>query len=354
MKKIFLIALCLTLALSLVACSGPGTDQSAVVEDQTDTTETATNEQTNENQTGDDIIIAVVPQQLGNVVFLPAQEGAEKAGEELGITVEWQAPVKAEAQLQVEVIEGLIERGVNGIAISCNHPDALKDVLARALSEGIAVSTFDADSPDSGRPFYAGTENYQAGVVCGEQMLKQFEGDTREKITVAILEGIPGAFDIESRKSGFLDTIADSNLEVVYTGACDDDVDKSVTIVEDYTRANPDIDAWFMAGGWPYIVQPEALPEMTKWRSADPENHKVVTMDVFPSSKAFFDQNLIDVAVGQNFYQMGYQSVMNLYKLIKGEAVEGGVEKEGFPGLFIDTGGQIVTPENYKEEITAE
>lgn len=350
MRRILLVGLCLMFALSMIACSGPGTEMPAALEN---------NEQSSsddalatEPQANDEIVIVVVPQQLGNVVFLPAKEGAEQAGKDLGITVEWQAPVKAEAQLQVEVIEGLIERGVDGIAISCNHPDALKDVLARAISEGIMVSTFDADSPNSGRAFYAGTENYQAGVVCGEQMLKQFEGDAREKITVAVLEGIPGAFDIESRKSGFLDTIAGSNLEVIYTGACDDDVDKSVTIVEDYTRANPDIDAWFMAGGWPYIVQPEALPEMMKWRLADPENHKVVTMDVFPSSIAFFDQNLIDVAVGQNFYQMGYMSVTNLYKLIKGEAIDG-MKKENFPGLFIDTGGQIVTPENYKEEIKA-
>jgi len=302
-------------------------------------------------EASDKTVIAVVPQQLGNVVFLPAKEGAEQAGKDLGVKVEWLAPVKAEAQLQVEVIEGLIERQVDGIAISCNHPDALKDVLARAISEGIIVSTFDADSPESGRLFYAGTENYQAGVTCGEEMLKLYEDSNKSRITVAILEGIPGAFDIESRKKGFLDTIEGSNLEVVYVGACDDDVDKSVTIVEDYTRANPDIDAWFMAGGWPYIVQPEALPEMTKWKQADQDNNKVVTMDVFPTSRAFFDQDLIDVAVGQNFYAMGYISVENLNNLISGGDVEGGMKKDGFPGMFIDTGGQIVTPENFQTEI---
>jgi len=348
MKKVLLAILCLVMVFSLVACSGPGTDTEAAVDQAEPVAEEAT------EVAAEDIVIAVVPQQLGNVVFLPAKEGAEQAAADLGITVEWNAPVKAEAQLQVEVIEGLIERGVDGIAISCNNPDALNDVLARAISEGVQVSTFDADSPNCGRPFYAGTENYQAGVICGEQMLAQFEGDDRESITVAILEGIPGAYDIESRKQGFLDTIAGSNLEVVYTGACDDDVDKSVTIVEDYTRANPDIDAWFMAGGWPYIVQPSALPEYTAWKQADPENHKVVTMDVFSSSIAFFDEGLIDVAVGQNFYQMGYLSVTNLYNLITGGEVEGGAEKEGFNGLFIDTGGQIVTPDNYTTEIAAE
>lgn len=296
--------------------------------------------------------IAVVPQQLGNVVFLPAKEGMEQAGKDFGVKVVWEAPVKAEAQLQVEVVEGLIERGVSAIAISCNHPDALKDVLIRAKSQGIAVSTFDADSPDSGRDFFAGTDNYQAGVICGEEMLKLYEGHPKQRITVAILEGIPGAFDIEARKAGFLDTIKGSKLDVVYVGACDDDVDKSIDIVEDYTRANNQtLDAWFMAGGWPYVVLPGALPEYAKWKQADPVNRKVVTMDVFDTSEAFFDLGLIDVAVDQNFYEMGYQSVKNLLNILDGKPVENAFKMEGLPGLFIDTGGDIVTLANYKEKM---
>ena len=56
MKKILALVLVLVLALSLVACGG-GKD--------------------------DEITIAVIGQQTGNVVFLPAQEGALAAGEEL-------------------------------------------------------------------------------------------------------------------------------------------------------------------------------------------------------------------------------------------------------------------------------
>ena len=62
MKKIIALILVLALALTLVACGGKKDDK---------------------------ITIAVIGQQTGNVVFLPAQEGALKAGEDLGITVEW-------------------------------------------------------------------------------------------------------------------------------------------------------------------------------------------------------------------------------------------------------------------------
>ena len=85
MKKILALVLVLVLALSLVACGG-GKD--------------------------DEITIAVIGQQTGNVVFLPAQEGALAAGEELGITVEWQSPIRAEAELQNEIMNNLIDLGL--------------------------------------------------------------------------------------------------------------------------------------------------------------------------------------------------------------------------------------------------
>jgi ribose transport system substrate-binding protein len=295
-----------------------------------------------------EITIAVIPQQLGNPVFLPAQKGMEDAGKELGIKVEWQAPVKAEAELQNDVVNGLIERKVDGIAISCTTPDALKDVLARAIKEGIKVSCYDADSPQSGRAFYAGTENYKAGFTCGEIMVKLFADSPKAEIKIAQLEGIPGAFDIEARKKGFADAIQGSKLKVVYSGPCDDDVDKAIEIVEAFTRSNPEIDGWFMSGGWPYVVESSAMPVTNEWKLKS-KDHKIVTLDVFPTSYDFFDKGLLDVAVGQNFYQMGYLSVKNLYKLIKGEPIEG--DDVAGLGKFINTGTQIVTVENYKTEI---
>lgn len=328
MKKMLLLSLSLLILLASFSCgkkSGEKTDK--------------------------DIVIAVIPQQLGNIVFLPAKEGMEAAGRDLGVKVEWQATVRAEAELQNDLVNGLIERKVDGIAISCTTPDGLKDVLKRAIDAGIKVSCYDADSPDSGRAFYAGTENYKAGYMCGEEMIKLFKNVKKDKIKIAQLEGIPGAFDIEARKNGFADAIKGSRLEIVYSGPCDDDVDKSIEVIEAYTRANPSIDGWFMAGGWPYVVQPDAMPEVNKWKLSSPDK-KIITVDIFPTSIEFFDRGLIDVAIGQNFYQMGYLSVVNLYKLIKGEAIDA-VDDPAF-GKFIDTGVQVATPANYKTEIKAE
>ena len=103
-----------------------------------------------------------------------------------------------------------------------------------------------------------------------------------------------------------------------------------------------------MAGGWPYTVDVTAMPNTNEWKLADP-NHKIVTVDIFPeTTPAFFDAGVLDVAIGQSFYNMGYQCVETLHKLIAGEEVEADYD-ETIGAKFINTGVQIATIEDYKE-----
>ena len=300
----------------------------------------------------DEIKIVMIGQQLGNVVFLDAEKGMNAAGEDLGVSVEWQSPLRAEAELQNEIMLNLISRGdVDGISISCTTGDALLASINAALDAGIQVVCYDVDSPNSNREYYIGTENYKAGYTCGEYMLDLYKDSGLEKVTVAVLAGIPGADDIEARIRGFKDAVEGSNIEIVYTFACNDNVDEAIEGVEAYTRANGEtLDAWFMAGGWPYTVDVTAMPNTNAWKQAD-EMHKVVTVDIFPeTTPAFFEAGVLDVAVGQSMYNMGYYSVETLVKLIKGEEVDAPYD-EAIGAKFINTGVQIATAEDYKEVI---
>jgi ABC-type sugar transport system substrate-binding protein len=92
------------------------------------------------------------------------------------------------------------------------------------------------------------------------------------------------------------------------------------------------------------------MPNTNAWKLADP-NRKIVTVDIFPeTTPAFFDEGVLDVAIGQSFYNMGYQCVETLVKLINGETVEAPFD-ETIGAKFINTGVQIATLEDYKEVI---
>lgn len=281
----------------------------------------------------EDIVIAVVPKALDNPIFLDAKEAAEDKGEELGIKVEWVGPVKSDATEQVAVIEGLIEKKVDGILISCNDPDALKGVIDRAADEGIKVATFDADSPDSKRLFYCGTDNYKAGEVNAEHLMEL----TDSKGKVVILTGVPGASNLEERIRGFKDKVEGTDIEILGVQACDDDINRSVEVVEQYTKAHPELNAWFFAGGWPFFAPPDAFPELKKFREND---GVIVSMDTFYPMLKFIQEDMVDVLIGQDYSAMGEIGVEKLYKAVKGEEMKEDI---------IDTGLEIVTDENVEE-----
>ena len=287
----------------------------------------------------DTIEIAVVPKALDNAIFLDTKIAAEAKGKELGIKIYWEGSTSSDAAMQVNVIESLIERQVDGILISCNDADALKDVINRAVEAGIVVACFDSDSPDSKRAFYCGTNNYTIGKLAAEYVA----GYLPEGGKLAILTGVLGAPNLETRLDGFVDTLTALNpkIEILPIQTGEDDVQKSVEVVAQYTAANPDLAAWFFAGGWPYFADPDALPEV---KSFIEKGGHIVSIDTCYPMMQFVGMEMVDVLIGQNYSAMGSLGVETLYKLILGEEVDLGDENH-----FIDTGYEVVDIENYEE-----
>ncbi|MBD3305930.1 substrate-binding domain-containing protein, partial [candidate division KSB3 bacterium] len=281
-----------------------------------------------------DVTIAMVPKALDNPVFTTSREAARKAADELGIELIWTASQKADAAEQVAVIESLIQKKVDAIGISVNDPTALKDVINKAVEAGIVVSTWDSDSPESDRLFYLGTDNYAGGYKCGEIMIDLL-GEEGGK--VAILTGVIGAFNLEERIRGFKEATEGTNIEVVDILAGEDDINKSVEVVNTYTLANKDkFDAWFFDGGWPLFVPIDTLEPVKNFEG------KVISFDTFPPMLLFVKEGVVDVLVGQDFEQMGRGSVEMLYKVL--------TEDAEYPE-FNDSGLEIVDSSNIDEVI---
>ncbi len=230
-----------------------------------------------------------------------------------------------------------VDRSVDGILISCNDADALKDVIDRAVDAGIVVGCFDSDSPESKRAFYCGTDNYAVGKLAAEEMMKILPDGGK----VAILTGVLGAPNLEERIRGFKETVEGSNIEVMPVQTGNDDVQTSVDVVGQYTAANPDLAAWFFVGGWPYFADPDALPEVQKFME---NGGHIISVDTCEPMMQYVGMDMVDLLIGQNYPNMGSLGVETLYKLIKGEDVDLGDETH-----YIDTGYELVDKSNYEE-----
>jgi ABC-type multidrug transport system ATPase subunit len=92
-----------------------------------------------------------------------ARRGCEKADAELPeVTVEFRIPSDGTAAEQKRIIDDLLAKGIDGIAISpvdpLNQTQLINDVSRQAL-----VFTQDSDAPNSNRSCYVGTDNVAAG-----------------------------------------------------------------------------------------------------------------------------------------------------------------------------------------------
>lgn len=111
---------------------------------------------------------ALVPKAMNNPFFDLARDGCYKAQDELAdVTCEYIGPGEHTELEQIQIVQDLITKGVDGIAVAPSNAPAMAKVLEAATAAGIPVMTWDSDllEEDKGlRTTYVGTNNYDIGV----------------------------------------------------------------------------------------------------------------------------------------------------------------------------------------------
>ncbi len=280
----------------------------------------------------EEIFYALCPKSLNNPFWDEVKVGMDKAAKELGVKAEFVAPIEADANQQVQKIEALLEKKVDGIGISPNVPDSVIEVIAKARARGIPVICFDADSPDSERLCYVGTFNEQAGYEAGKLLKKYLPGGGK----VLAVSGGPGALNLNQRVEGFQRALKGSNLELAPIQYCNDDMNRATQIIEAYLAANPDTKGIFGVGLW------SAIPAANLRRDKGLD-YVVIGFDTMEIELQLIKDGLMEAVVGQKPIAVGYEAIMTLDKLRKA----GDRMKEVADD--VDTGTDVVTKENVIE-----
>ncbi|MBW5446864.1 substrate-binding domain-containing protein [Cohnella sp. CFH 77786] len=130
--------------------------------------------------------IAIVPKGVEIPYFQYAAEGAREAGAEFGDEVIFEGPRNADAEEQIRIIEDLIDRKVDLLAVSANDPDKLVPVLRKAKQQGIRVITWDADTEPPAREFFV---NMVEPETLGRHLMDTMAMSMGESGEFAILTG---------------------------------------------------------------------------------------------------------------------------------------------------------------------
>jgi ribose transport system substrate-binding protein len=248
-------------------------------------------------------------------------------------------PTSADAVEQTRVLDDLIARRVDGIAVSCNDPTACVDPINRAVAAGIPVMTWDSDAPESRRFSFLSIDNTAAGRRAVELLAEAIDGSGK----VAIITGVPGGLNLEQRVAGFRTVMANHpSIEIVAEVATNEDISRGVQGVEEVMQAHPDLKGWFFAGMWPLFADRGAMP---LWEEATRAGRlKTVSFDTLPFQLELLRDGYLTALIGQKYWGWGYDSVQIVYDHL--------VHRRDTPD-FIDAGMDVVTMNNVDEMIRA-
>lgn len=175
--------------------------------------------------------IAVVPKGSTHEHWLRVKVGAERAAAEFtraGTPVEviWKAPLREDdREQQVQVVEGFISQGVDGLVLAPLDSRALERPVEEAARAGIPTVIFDSALADPSKAAsYVSTDNGKGGRLAGRRMGELLGGKGR----VLMLRYQEGSAATEERERGFLDELKAGfpGIEVIssdqYAGATRD------------------------------------------------------------------------------------------------------------------------------------
>src|SRR6266404_4872028 len=214
--------------------------------------------------------IAMVFKVLNNAFTPPLQQGCAQAAKDLKVECIFIGPQEYNEAQEVQMAQDMIQRGVDGLAVSAGNPKAMAIALRAAKEKGIPVVTFDSDVlPEFHdlRYTFIGTDNYLFGAKLAELVLQTKKGGT-----VCIQSGAPASLNLDDRIQGIRDTLAGAakaNPVKRLTGqngwteptGCpvynNDSIQLAAQQVFDVLTAQPKLDAFIAVGGWAQYA-PEA------------------------------------------------------------------------------------------------
>jgi ribose transport system substrate-binding protein len=271
---------------------------------------------------------ALVPKNMNNPFFDQARDGCKKAEAESNGAFECMYIGPGEhggGEEQVQIIQDLVAKKVDGIAVAVANAAAMTVALQAAKDAGIPVLTWDSDMLPENKDLrlaYIGTHNYEIGTNLAKlaMAIKPKGG------TVCIQSGGAAAANHNERMQGIRDMLSGTKSAAspgdpltgqngwteiagcpLYTN---DDFPLSVQQFEDIMAKNPNLDAFIPTGGFPQFVPDANRAAVEKYKSkiAD-KSLALVVADTLPVQIDQMKEGFSLGQVGQRPFEMGYMTM---------------------------------------------
>ncbi|MCQ2517744.1 MAG: LacI family DNA-binding transcriptional regulator [Lachnospiraceae bacterium] len=150
---------------------------------------------------------------------------------------------------QLDAIDDLVEKGINGLVIAPQNNQAIADKINELWEAGIPTVTFNTDVPGCKRLCYVGSNYHKCGQTAAGLMNLFCNGDAR----VGIVNGSKQILCHTERIAGFCDRLKEyPGLSIVDSIENNDDDFKSYDLTKEMIDKHPEINALYFAAGGTY------------------------------------------------------------------------------------------------------
>ena len=257
--------------------------------------------------------IAVVPKATSHLFWLSVQAGAMAAGKELGVEVLWNGPAQeTDYDRQIQIVDSMIARRVDGIAVAAAERKALVQSIDRAASLGIPVAVFDSGVDTTNYLTFIATDNYEAGRLAARELAKLLD----QKGSIAMLMHTPGSASTMDRERGFVESIAKEfpNIHIVARQYGLSDRAKAMGATENILTAHPGLDGLFASSepssvGASLAIKARGLGGKLKFVAFDSSQGMIEDLKA----------GIISAMVVQDPFKMGFEAVRSLVDKLNGK-----------------------------------
>ena len=283
---------------------------------------------------GDKPVIYVSYHDVSNEFAPFIRAGVEKADKEFDVDAKMVGPVGADAEKQVAEIESLIQKGVDGLAISSVSTDALAPIIDRALAQGIPVVTFNTDNPNSKRLAFIGQDLVESGRIAGKLLADTLGG--KGNVIITTLDAA-AQWSID-REKGAREALGQyPGIKILATVTTGTEPQQIYSSVENGMQAHPNVDG---------ILSLECCSTPAAGQYVQRNNLvgkvKIVGFDMLPETIKLVQGNVISATIDQAPEKQSYEAVRLLLDTLKGK-----------PAHTIDTGAVVYDSKNIGDYVVA-
>lgn len=346
-KKFLAVALSFAMLFGAVGCSavdtgsGSATGSNNTEETGSGTTETAVDlmdvSQYKSDKDSSEWTIAVVVKDGTSDWFKRMQVGVDEFGNEKNVNVIQKGPANADAASQVQLVEDMINQGVDALCVVPIDPGALESVLQTAMEKGIVVISHEAS--DLKNTLYD-VEAFTAedfGNTMMQELAKAMgeEGEYAQMVayTTSTTHMEYSNAEYEYQKANYPNMSLMN--DTVPSAESSEKVDTAYEKAKELLKANPNLAGFTGAASVDILGEAQAVEELGLTTQVS-----IVGVGTPNATREYVKNGTISAVCLWDPATAGYAMCNLAYKVLAGEEIAEGMslEQEGYESVTIQEG----------------